>query len=177
MPAEHHDSRTSERIEAFLEGPARPVRKRVRAGSRRPHGPVALQSMPDWREALGREQVRVARYGRPATVMIVDVAAHPDADEPVTVVTDLVAPVLEAIRHEARETDLVVRTSLTRFQLLLPETGATEADHFAERLRAACRERLNGHGTALLLRIEMVTPGHGMSLVDALDHTERRLAG
>jgi hypothetical protein len=176
MPAEHHDSRTSERIEAFLEGPPRPVRRRARNGVRRPHHPVALESVLDWRQALDREQVRVARYGRPATVMIIDVGAHRSPDT-LNVVSDFVGPVLEAIRHEARETDHVVRTSPTRFQLLLPETGAVDAGHFAERLRDACRERLNGHGAALDLRVEMVTPGHGMSLIDALDATESRLAG
>jgi hypothetical protein len=176
MPPEHHDSRTSERIEAFLDGPPRPVRRRARNGVRRPHHPVALESVLDWRDALNREEIRVARYGRPATVMIVEVGAH-RSPEPLSVVSDLVGPVLEAIRHEARETDHVVRTSATRFQLLLPETGAADAGHFAERLRDACGERLNGHGAALHLRVEMVTPGHGMSLADALDATERRLAG
>ena len=175
MPAEHHDSRTSERIEAFLEGPAAPARKRSRTGARRPHRPIVLVSPLEWREALRREETRVRRYGRPASVMIVDIGSQPTAEGVALPTEELVEPVLEAIRHEARETDHVVRTSATRFQLLLPETGEIDADHVAERLRRASRERLNGHGAALRLRVESATPGHGRSLSDALDETERRL--
>ena len=180
MPAEHHDSRTSERIEAFLEGPAAPARKRSRAGVRRPHRPIELVSHPEWHAALRREEVRIGRYGRPATVMVVDVdvAVQPvgEAEAVPPSVADLVAPVLEAIRNEARETDQVMRTSTTRFHLLLPETGEADADHLADRLRRVSRDRLNGHGGALRLRVESATPGHGRSLRDALDDTERRLA-
>jgi hypothetical protein len=176
MPADHHDTRTSERIEAFLEGPPRPARKRARVGMRRPHPPIVLETAAEWRAALARETVRVRRYGRPATVMIVEVTVNPltGPDEAATAF-DLVEPVLDAIRHETRETDRVTRMSATRFHLLLPETAETDAAHFAERLRGACRDRLNGHGGTLRLRVESATPGHGGSLADALGDVERRL--
>ena len=177
MPAEHHDSRTSERIEAFLEGPAAPARKRSRAGARRPHRPIDLVTELEWRDALLREDVRIRRYGRPATVMVVDVTAHPAAGaETAPPIEELVVPVLDAIRNEARETDHVARASATRFHLLLPETGEADADHIADRLRRASSDRLNGHGGVLELRVESTTPGHGRSLRDALADTERRLA-
>ena len=175
MPVEDPDSRITERIEAFLEGPPRPQRRRT--GSIRPHRPLVLETAAEWREALRREEIRVGRYGRPASIMVVDVAVRTGPDGSAVSAHVLVEPVLEAIRHEARETDHVVRTSATRFHLLLPETGELDADRFAERLRAACGDRLNGHGGALLLRLETMTPGHGASLSDALDETERRLVG
>jgi hypothetical protein len=173
MPADHHDVRTNERIEAFLEGPPRPARKRQRAAERRAHRPIALDTAAEWRAALHSEAVRADRYGRPATVLVVDVGAESAALAPV----ELVEPVLDAIRHEARETDRAVRVSPTRFHLLLPETGARDADRFADRLRDACRNRLNGHGGLLRLRVEAQTPGHGRSLVDALADAERRIDG
>jgi len=104
-------------------------------------------------------------------VLVVDVDA---AKSPVSPL-ELAAPVLDAIRHEARDTDRAVRVSPTRFHLLLPETGAPDAEHFAERLRDACRNRLNGHGSLLRLRLEAQTSGHGRSLEDALVDAERRL--
>jgi GGDEF domain-containing protein len=176
MPAEHHDSRTSERIEAFLDGPPRPARRR-RSGLRRPRRPLVLETTLEWREAVRREEIRVGRYGRPATIMVVDIAAGVESGGSSIHSDELVELVLGAIRQEARETDHVVRTSATRFHLLLPETGELDADHVAERLRAACGEGLSGHGGALLLRLETMTPGHGASLIDAVHATERRLAG
>ena len=111
------------------------------------------------------------RYGRPATVLVVDVAAEAATAAPI----ELVGPVLDAIRHEARETDRAVRVSPTRFHVLLPETGEQDAARFADRLREASRNRLNGHGGMLRLRVEAQTPSHGGTLEDALDEAERRL--
>jgi PleD family two-component response regulator len=176
MPTDTHDSRTSERIEAFLEGPPKPGRKRGRTGSRRPHRPIVLLTEPAWHAALAREAVRVARYGRPATVMIVDVGANPAPEGTAASGADLVESVADAIRHEARETDHVTRASATRFLLLLPETGASDADHLADRLRGACRDRLNGSSGMLRLRVASTTPGQGTPLADALEDAERQLA-
>ena len=88
---------------------------------------------------------------------------------------ELVAPVLDAIRHEARETDRAVRVSPTRFHVLLPETGEHEATRFADRLREASRNRLNSHGGMLRLRLEVQSRSHAGSLADAIEVAERRL--
>ena len=172
LPQDHHDARTSERIEAFLEGPSRPTRRRLEARRRAPR-PIVLATDAEWRSALRSEVVRFERYGRPATVLVVDVAS----DVTSVPLTELVDPVLDAIRHEARETDRAVRVSSTRFNLLLPETGERDAHLFANRLREAWRNRLNGHGGLLRLRIEAQTQSPGRSLEDALVDAERRLEG
>lgn len=173
LPTEHHDARTSERIEAFLEGPPRPARRRHRPAAQRAHRPIALDTPSEWRDALRTESVRVDRYGRLATVLVVDVGADP-AGVPAM---QLVEPVVDAIRSEARETDRAVRISPTRFHLLLPETAEADADRFADRLREACRNRLNGHGGMLRLRVEAHTVRHGRSLAEAFLDAERRLDG
>ena len=176
LPADHHDARTSERIEAFIEGPLRPSRKRARSGARRPHRPILFDSPSDWEAALRREEVRVERYGRRATVLVVDIDLEPVVGDAVAAVpAELVDPIVDAIRHEARETDRVARAGPGRFRLLLPETLEADADRFVERLAVACRDRLNGRGTSAGLRIEAATPGHGRSLRDALTDVERRL--
>ena len=181
MPAEHHDVRTSEGIEAFIEGPARPARKVPRPGQRRSHRPIVFDTPATWRDGLRREEIRIGRYGRRATVMVVDVAVRPggatDGNHASRPESSTIEPVVDAIRHEARETDRVLRVSATRFHALLPETGEAEADHLADRLRTACRDRLNGHGGLIHLRVEFTTPGHGVSLADAIADAERRLEG
>jgi len=123
LPHDHHDARTSERIEAFLEGPSRKARRRRHETQARAPRPIALDASAEWRTALRREGIRVNRYGRPATVLVVDVASGAAAVPAI----ELVEPVLDAIRHEARETDRAVRVSPTRFHLLLPETGERDA--------------------------------------------------
>jgi hypothetical protein len=176
LPADHHDARTNERIEAFIEGPPRPVAKRGRRGLRRAHPPILLDDTTGWDAALRREDVRMARYGRAATVMVVDVAVTPAAslgEQPPP--ARLHDAVIDAIRNEARETDRVVRSATGRFRVLLPETEEADAARFGERLTGACRDRLDGHGGAVRIRIESLTPGHGRTLRDALDEVERQL--
>jgi hypothetical protein len=173
LPREHHDTRTNERIAAFLDGPPRAGRHRRphearRRGSNRP---IELETTAAWRSALRHEGVRVERYGRPATILVVDVGVQV-AGVPAA---ELAEPVLEAIRNEARETDRAVRVSPTRFHLLLPETGESDAARLAERIREGTRDRLNGQHGMLRLRIEAQTRRVGRSLDEALDEAERRL--
>ena len=173
LPHDHHDSRIGERIEAFLEGPPRPARaqRSYEARRRGTNRPIALETAAAWRSALRQEGIRLERYGRPVTVLVVDVGAQP-AGLPAA---ELAEPVLDAIRHEARETDRAVRVSSTRFHLLLPETDEGEAARLAERIREASRNRLNGHQGHLRLRVEAQTRREGRSLDDALAEAERRL--
>jgi hypothetical protein len=145
---------------------------------RRAHGPILLDDAAGWDAALHREDVRVARYGRAATVMVVDVVAPPLASSGRPGEHPLAGPldaVVDAIRHEARETDRVMRSGTGRFRVLLPETAEADAARFADRLTGACRDRLDGHGSAVRLRIESLTPGHGRTLRDALVEVERQL--
>jgi hypothetical protein len=173
MPDDHHDARTSERIEAFLEGPARPHRHRRRTGPRRPHRPIVFDTPAEWLVALRQEDDRIARYGRPATVLVVDFTSRRSDIE----LDTFAEPIADAIRHEARETDRVARVGRSRFTLLLRETEDIEATHLADRLGNACRDRLNGDAGALDLRIEAAGPTHGQPLEDALAEVERRLDG
>jgi hypothetical protein len=171
MPMDQHDARTSERIEAFLEGPPRPHRHRRRTGPRRPHRPIVFDTPTEFDAALLFEDVRIARYGRPATIIVVDFGSG--SDDPVG--DGLAEPVAEAIRSEARETDRVSRAGDTRFAVLLRETADIEASHFAERIATACQDRMNGHAGTLRLRIEATSPAHGQTLNEALTELERRL--
>ncbi|MGK2852114.1 MAG: GGDEF domain-containing protein [Candidatus Limnocylindrales bacterium] len=177
LPADPHDERTSERIEAFLEGPVRERRSRPRSVRpepiRRPRRAIPLDTRPDWDAALRHEDARIARYGRPASILVIDLAvADPAAED------RLAARVGAVIREHARETDRVTRVSRTRFQLLLPETAEVEAAGLAERVRHSC-EAWGSHGPGLPVHIASVAaaPTRGGTLADALQDALEQLAG
>src|SRR4029078_4182875 len=94
LPDDQHDERVGEVIEAFLDGPPPKARRRVRQATRparlrhtslrpvplatrparlRPTSlrPVPLDTRPDWDVALRHEDARMARYGRPASVVVI----------------------------------------------------------------------------------------------------------
>ena len=174
LPAEHHDERVSERIEAFLEGPSRARRRPRPAGTtqpaRVPRRPIPLDTRPDWDAALRLEDARAARYGRPCAVLVVeirDVAAG---------AVDRVATALgSVIRHEARETDRVTRVSPIRFHVLLPETGGADVDVLAGRIRDALIRQVGGPRPPMVAT-SSATPRRGESLPAALDRAVAGLA-
>lgn len=122
---------------------------------------------------MRHEDARIARYGRPASVLVIDLAvADPAAED------RLAARVGAVIREHARETDRVTRVSRTRFQLLLPETAQLEAAGLAERVRTSC-EAWGSHGPGLPVHIVSVAaaPPRGGTLADALMDALEQLAG
>jgi hypothetical protein len=178
MPAEHQDERVGEVIEAFLDGPPERPRKIARARPRcdkvravRPALP--LDTRPDWDSALRHEEARLARYGRPATVLVIRLRA------PVPGAEDRYAGRVGAIvRQHARETDRVTRAGPDRFHVLLPETDEPEADILAERIRDACVERIpTRSGGSLEILAAAASPGSGETLHDALRIAQEAVAG
>jgi hypothetical protein len=176
LPADQHDERVGERIEAFLDGPRRTRRTRGRhlrnEALLRPRKPIPMDTRADWDLALRLEDARMARYGRPASVLIVSL------ELPVAGQEDRYAGrVGDAIRAHARETDRVARVGPGRFHVLLPETLESEATALADRVQGACLEVLTG-GAAddLAIRAVAATPARGGTLADALRRAALRLA-
>ena len=170
LPEDQHDERVGEVIEAFLEGPPPKSRRRVRQPTRparlRPTRvrPTPLDTRPDWDIALRHEDARMARYGRPASVVVIQLRQAPpgSADR-------LAGRVGEIVRHHARETDRVTRAAADRFHVLLPETDEAEARTLIERIRKACAEQVAGRlGAELRVVGAAASPGHGQTLHDAL---------
>ena len=174
---EHHrdeqgDERATERIEAFLDGPDAPPKRRPATVARVRH-PVELDTRPDWATAFRHEGARHARYGRSASVVLIELGGTLDG-----VAVDRVALRLaDAIRSEARETDRAVRIGAQSFRVLLPETGGRAARRFAERLDRAFRADPVGAEvvTGVDLCVEVATPARTASLEDALAEAEVRL--
>jgi GGDEF domain-containing protein len=174
LPDHHHDERddgrTAEHIEAFLVGPA--ARQRRAVVDARVRRPIELETRPDWMTAFRHESARHARYGRPASVLIIELRGHAPA-----VVNDRVASAVgDAIRAEARETDRAVRIGARSFRVLLPETGGRAARTLVERLGRAVAAGANGSADQVEVRIEVATASRTGTLEQAVVDGEARLA-
>jgi GGDEF domain-containing protein len=173
LPDHHHDERASDRvdehIEAFLE-PPRPRRRRPKAVDR-PRRPVELDTRPDWLAAVRHESARHIRYGRPATVLLIELSG-PEAED----VDRLARVVVAAIRAEARETDRAVRFTASSFRMLLPETGDRAARSVADRLDRAFLAVPEVQTLGGDLTIDVAVPTRFGTIEDALADAERRAA-
>lgn len=183
---DHEDHRVDEKIQAFLAGP-KPSRSRARKAPPKPRRPaLPLDTRTDFAAALRLESARAERYGRPVSIVAVAFAPAGDgADSAADATTGvdtarsvdrLAGPIGSTLRREARDTDRVARVAPDRFHVLLPETGATDAERFVERVRQACEAWSSEADEPLRLRIATVAAGHDRTLVDALAAAEERLS-
>jgi GGDEF domain-containing protein len=174
LPEHHHDERSDQRtaghIEAFIEGPA-PMPRPPRAAGRE-RRPLVLDTRQDWATAFRHEAARHARYGRPASVLLLALSGHP----PEPAVERIARAIGDVIRSEARETDRAVRTGRLAFRLLLPETGGRAARSLAERLERAYVAVPDGRAEGVALAVEVATAPRNGRLEDALAEAEGRLA-
>jgi GGDEF domain-containing protein len=173
LPDDRHDERTAARIEAFLDGTStrRSSRQLAIDDRDRPRRPHSLDTRPDWNAALLHESSRHARYGRPVSVLLIDLAGSGDADSLERAARGLA----DVLRAEIRETDRAARVGPASYRVLLAETSARAAKQVASRLDRTFREERPGVPPTRL-RIEIVAPARGESLEDALSTAERRLA-
>lgn len=172
MPDTHHDERTSKRIEAFIDGPPELRLRRQGPFVERLRRPVELDTRTDWAAALRHEAARHARYGRPASVLIIELPGGQG-----DVAYDRMArQFTDIVRVEARDPDRAVRMGRSRFQLLLPETSSRAAHAAADRLQRAFTAT-QGSTSAFRpgLRIEIATPHRTESLEAAVAGAEARV--
>lgn len=171
---EHHldegtEDRTANHIEAFLEGPvAQPRRPRIE----RERHPIELETRPDWNAALRHEGARHARYGRPASVLLIGLSGTP----PRAAVDRIARTIADIIRAEGRETDRAVRTSELRYRMLLPETGGRAAHALTVRFERAFLAKPDGRAEGVALCLEVATAPRNGTLEEALAEAEARLA-
>ena len=130
-----------------------------------------MDTRSDWMAALRQEDARQARYGRTASVLLIEVGGRPDELALDGIARDMV----EVIRAEAREPDRAVRMGPTSFRLLLPETGDPAARNLADRLERAFRLTQEPQSYDTELSIEIATVSRVGSLADAMVDAERRM--
>jgi hypothetical protein len=124
---------------------------------------------------MARESGRAMRYGRPASVAIVELR-HRDAKVDVTpFMRSLAGPISRVLREDTRGTDLVARVATARFQVLMPETNEAGAQRLGERLAAGCRTYIERTGSPIAVRVSVAGTGVEDSLQDALNHALRAI--
>ena len=168
LPDHHHEEAAGKKIEAFLDGPAT-RRRRAKPYQRRP---LDFDTRLDWSAALRREAARQARYGRPTTVLVIDLILGPGPAAPDRFARHLT----DVLGREARETDRAVRASERRFMVLLPETDQDDAAHLAARIERGYRSMADAALVAAELRMEIAVLRRGADPDDAIADADRRLA-
>ncbi len=138
---------------------------------------TGLDLAPAWSKWLLEEGARIGRYGRPATVVLVEVAGldrlaerlGPDAAD------RLIPPIATTMRRHARASDNIARLGPARFGALLPETDEIRAINYVERARSACDVWLEAGAVSLRLSIGWAEIGANQPVAVAVQTAERRL--
>jgi hypothetical protein len=165
------DERAEGVIEAYISSPERGHRREA-DGARGPAGVtnplLDLDNRIAWNEALKREDARHRRYRRPSAVVVVRVQPRARAGDRDDWLNRLAGPIAHVLRRGARETDLVTRATEGRFQVLLPETSAIEAERFAARVLADCDVWVRAIGAPVDVRVASAAATGEMDLEGAL---------
>jgi diguanylate cyclase (GGDEF)-like protein len=141
-------------------------------------GLTGLGNYRFFQQTLAREVDRAARFGRPLSLLMLDLDRFKQVnDEHGHQVGDAVlVQVADRIREEVREVDEVARYGGEEFVVVLPETGLEGAQHLADRICERLRARpLHTAAGDLVVTVSIgvaVYPEHGdspASLVRAAD--------
>lgn len=126
------------------------------------HDPdTGLTTAAGWDQILSLEESRYGRYGRPATVVAIELDRLADlADHLGDEAADRLIPaVADTIRRSSRSADVVARTGHATFQVLMPETDEIRAINFVERVRESCDTWLEASAVAVRLAVGWASAG------------------
>lgn len=130
-----------------------------------------------WDVVLAVESARCTRYGRTATVVIVEVASLDTLAEVwgADVGTIAAARVGSALRSRSRSSDYAARLGRGRFAVLLPETDEIAAVNFVERARTICDDVLRADESGARARFGWADATRDRSLIAAAATAVARL--
>jgi diguanylate cyclase (GGDEF)-like protein len=138
---------------------------------------TGLDGPSTWAKRLTEENARVQRYGRPATIVLVELAGvdrlaerlGPDAAD------RLIPPIAMTMRRQARSADSLARLGPTRFAALMPDTDEIKAINYIERVRSACDVWLEAGAVSLRLSIGWAEINANQAVDPAIQAAEQRL--
>jgi diguanylate cyclase (GGDEF)-like protein/PAS domain S-box-containing protein len=130
-------------------------------------------------QELAKEAQRVARYGFSGAVILIDLDnfkgvndafGHKAGDE-------LLEAVAEALSHRMRQTDVLARVGGDEFAILLPQTGAEQADIVAEGIVVTVREHgaVGGEGSIRVTASVGVALFGDVTPAEIMDHADRAM--
>ena len=129
-----------------------------------------------WDRIITSEVARVARYKRPATVVLVEVVGLAPFGRMwgADVAERLFIQLARTLAVEIRSSDHIARIDHTRFAILLTETDEIAAINFVERARAACEYHVRAP-ELVQIAIGWASPSRGSDLRAAIDNATERL--
>lgn len=138
---------------------------------------TGLDSPRAWSRSLSDEMARIARYRRPASIVLVEVEGLERlVDRFGSEAAERLLPVIsETLRKNARAADHVAALERGRYGILLTETDEIRAINFIERVRTACDAWLAAGAVTLRLAIGWADANAGRTLDDAIATAEERL--
>jgi diguanylate cyclase (GGDEF)-like protein len=130
-----------------------------------------------WSKRLAEENARVLRYGRSATIILIELAGLDRLAERLgpAAADRLIPPIATTMRRHARSADSLARLSPTRFAALLPDTDEVQAINYVERVRSACDIWLESGAVSLRLSIGWAEISVNQPVDPAILAAERRL--
>ena len=133
--------------------------------------------MATWTRWLEEEGARIERYGRPSTIVVVELAAWDRLAERLgrDAADRLIPPLATTMRRHARASDKLARLGPARFGALLVETDEIRAINYVERIRSACDVWLAAGAVALRLSIGWAEIGPRQPVDAAIQAADRRL--
>jgi diguanylate cyclase (GGDEF)-like protein len=137
----------------------------------------AMGSASTWAIWLDEEAARTARYQRPVTIVLAELAGLDRlADRVGSAAADrLIPPVASTIRGHARAADRLARLSPTRFGILLVETDEISAINYIERVRGNCDIWLAAGAVSLRLSVGWAEIRPDRTIEASVREAEQRL--
>jgi len=138
---------------------------------------TGLDGPSTWGKRLTEENARVQRYGRPATIVLVELAGVDRLAERLGLdaADRLIPPIAMTMRRQARSADSLARLGPTRFAALMPDTDEVKAINYIERVRSACDVWLEAGAVSLRLSIGWAEINANQAVDPAIQAAEQRL--
>jgi diguanylate cyclase (GGDEF)-like protein/PAS domain S-box-containing protein len=131
---------------------------------------TGLANRRRFEQELSREAERIARYGAPGAVLVIDLDNFKEVNDSLGHMAgdDLLKGVAGAVRHRIRQTDLLARIGGDEFGVLLPQADAEQAQVAADGIVKA----LGRHVAVLGDQSIRVTASVGLAMFDRLSAAE-----
>ena len=139
--------------------------------------PAGLADPAAWDRTLREESARVARFGRPVTVVIAEI---PDLDGVADrlgrgVADRVVTETARLLATEGRAADRLAWLGDARFGILLSETEENRATGYVDRVRVVADGWLESAGLSVRLSLGWASPTQGLDVVAAASAAEERM--
>lgn len=131
-----------------------------------------------WDRLLSGEKARLRRYGRPVTIVLLELVGCEDGAMWIgrEAALQTFARLSRTLVGLIRSSDHIARISSNRFALLLVETDELQALNFIDRVLRNMQEAITREGREIHVGVGWASPAAGDRLAGAIALAEERLA-